>query len=210
MKKPWAISIVTLTLFLICNVAGATDKKSPAPHKIHADAKKIVKSDASAMNYSKAANPFIGSSHNAIPPGKRGGTTGAMDKAHVRDRDHGHKIVYGDTRHSNPYRNKYPENRVHFKGDVRNHKVFNLNSRLMQKIVNTRHNRFDRHEKYGRGDRHGHHHEPGYCTPNFEIFCQRECGDVSPTSCGGHKGFGKHCTPGKMRKCIKCGFIPAP
>jgi hypothetical protein len=93
----------------------------------------------------------------------------------------GHQDMHGQNGHNNTYgHNSHHDNHGH----------------------NSHH-----YDIYGYNWHPGHHHEPGYCNANFEIFCQRKCGDVSPTSCGGHGGFGNHCTPGKLRRCMECGFI---
>jgi hypothetical protein len=230
MKKPWAISIVLLIFFLVCSVAGATDKKISNPHKTSIYGKKILKADTRAMNYSNRLNQdndtsrngmsqrIKGNDKNAMDQGhnrarnshQRGShdaSNGAMGKGHTRGRSHDHKIAYNDPHYGKPHGNKGPKNMVHFNRHDRGRQNFSWNPRSRHKIVKRRRGH---RNPYAHHDHHGHHHEPGYCTPNFEIFCQRKCGDVSPTSCGGHKGFGKHCNLRILKKCIECGFISTP
>jgi hypothetical protein len=47
----------------------------------------------------------------------------------------------------------------------------------------------------------------GICRPAFDSWCQRECGDTSPSCPGGSKRWGSRCTPGKVRLCDSCGFL---
>jgi hypothetical protein len=89
MKKPWSICIVTFILFLVCNVAGATDKKSPARHKIQANAKKIAKPVALVMNYSKAAKRDNYSTRNGMPQARKDGNKDAKDMSRFSSKDHG-------------------------------------------------------------------------------------------------------------------------
>jgi hypothetical protein len=129
MKMPWAICSAILVVFLVCNVAGATDERHSEPQKTPAYVQYMSK----------------------------------------------------------------------------DYKDFTWNPSYSHKIINPP--IFSHNVRHGHPDKYGHHHDHGYCNPNFEIFCQRKCGDVSPTSCDGHKGFGKHCTPNKLKKCVACGFI---
>ncbi len=47
----------------------------------------------------------------------------------------------------------------------------------------------------------------GFCRPGFNIWCQKVCGDTSPSSPCGSKKWGNRCTPGQLAKCQECGFL---
>jgi hypothetical protein len=230
MKKPWAMTIVFLIFVLICSVASASDKKISDPYKTSTSGKNISKAGTWARNYSWTLNQdndrwrngmsqrikdndrnAMDQGHNRVRNSRQrdshGASNGGMGEGHSRGRDHDRQIAYSAPHYEKPYGNKGPQNMVHFKRNDRDHQDFSWNPRSKHKIVKRRHGH---HNPYAYHDHHGHHHEPGYCTPNFEIFCQRKCGDVSPTSCGGHKGFGKHCNLRILKKCIECGFISTP
>lgn len=71
---------------------------------------------------------------------------------------------------------------------------------------NNGHNNYypSRYPNFNWGHHGGHH---GICRPAFNHWCQRECGDTSPSSGCGSKRWGHHCTPGKMKLCNVCGFL---
>ena len=48
---------------------------------------------------------------------------------------------------------------------------------------------------------------PGYCTSEYEVWCQEKCGNASASAPSGSDRWGWQCTPGKEKKCRICGYL---